>query len=72
MRNGDIIDIDVDAGIIEPAVPPEELGRRLKQLTTPPLRGKTTGVPAGYRLPVDSASKGAMPKNSLDGSGRDS
>jgi len=59
LREGETIDIDVDAGTINFDVPAEEIRRRLAQWKAPEPRYKT-GVFAKYVALVGSASEGAV------------
>ena len=58
-REGDTIDIDVDAGALNLAVPADEIARRMAGWKTPEPRYKT-GVFAKYVALVGSASEGAV------------
>lgn len=58
VRDGDIIEIDIEAGRMEMHVAPEELERR-RATFRPPAPRHTTGVLAKYAKLVTSASKGA-------------
>lgn len=59
VHEGDIIDIDVDAGTLNLEVSPEEVSRRMAGWRTPEARYKT-GVFAKYVKLVGSASEGAI------------
>jgi dihydroxy-acid dehydratase len=59
VREGDIIDIDVDAGTLNLQVPEGEIERRMAGWKAPELRYKT-GVFAKYVALVGSASEGAV------------
>ena len=57
VREGDIIDIDIEGGRIDLRVSEEELAARLKTFT--PLEKPVDGYLKRYRAQVTSASKGA-------------
>jgi dihydroxy-acid dehydratase len=59
VRDGDVITIDTDEGVLHVDVPDEELARRLAGWT-PPGGGPTSGVLARYRASVGSAADGAV------------
>ena len=59
VHEGDIIDVDVDAGTLNLNVPADEIARRLATWKAPEPRYKT-GVFAKYVALVGSASKGAV------------
>ncbi len=59
LREGETIDIDVDAGTINFDVPSDEIKRRLAEWNAPAPRYKT-GVFAKYVALVGSASEGAV------------
>jgi len=59
VREGDLITIDANAGILNLEVAPAEIKRRLADWTPPPPR-YTTGVFAKYCALVSSASEGAV------------
>jgi len=59
VHEGDIIDVNVDAGTLNLNVPADEIARRLAAWKAPEPRYKT-GVFAKYVALVGSASKGAV------------
>jgi dihydroxy-acid dehydratase len=59
VRDGDVITIDTDNGVLHVDVPDEELARRLAAWT-PPSGGPASGVLARYRACVGSAADGAV------------
>jgi dihydroxy-acid dehydratase len=59
VHEGDIIDVDVDAGALNMNVPADEIARRLSTWRPPAARYKT-GVFAKYAALVGSASEGAV------------
>ena len=59
VRDGDMITIDTDQGLLQLDVPDEELARRLADWT-PPDGGPASGVLARYRAYVGSAADGAV------------
>ena len=59
VREGDIIDIDVDAGVINLNIPPEEFALRMASFKTPAPKYKT-GVFAKYVTLVGSSATGAV------------
>jgi dihydroxy-acid dehydratase len=59
IAEGDVVTIDVEAGLLEVEVAAEELARRLAAWTPPPPRF-TGGVFARYAAAVGSASDGAV------------
>jgi dihydroxy-acid dehydratase len=59
VADGDLITIDVDAGLLEVDLPDDELARRLAAWSPPPPR-YPAGVFARYRDTVASASDGAV------------
>ncbi len=59
VHEGDIIDVDVDAGTLNMNVPADEIARRLSTWKAPAARYKT-GVFAKYAALVGSASEGAV------------
>ena len=59
VREGDIVDVDVDAGTLNLNVAPEEISARLAEWKKPALKYKT-GVFAKYVALVGSASEGAV------------
>jgi dihydroxy-acid dehydratase len=59
VRDGDLITIDADAGLLTLDVDDRELARRLASFE-PPASPYTSGVLARYRLLVGSASEGAV------------
>jgi dihydroxy-acid dehydratase len=59
VHEGDIIDVDVNAGTLNLNVPADEIARRLSTWKAPEPRYKT-GVLAKYVALVGSASKGAI------------
>jgi dihydroxy-acid dehydratase len=58
VRDGDVITIDTDAGVLHVDVPEGELARRLAEWS-PPDGGPASGVLARYRACVGSAADGA-------------
>jgi dihydroxy-acid dehydratase len=58
VRDGDVITIDTDAGVLHVDVPEDELARRLAEWS-PPDGGPASGVLARYRACVGSAADGA-------------
>jgi dihydroxy-acid dehydratase len=58
VRDGDLITIDADGGVLEVAVPAAELQRRMDGWAPPP--GPSSGVLARYRESVGSAADGAV------------
>ena len=64
VQDGDIINIDVDAGRIDLEVPQEELQRRAKEWKPKPPK-YTSGLLAQYASLVSSASEGAVLKPKL-------
>ena len=61
VRDGDLVNIDIDAGLLEVALTDAELMERLSAWTPPPPR-YDLGVFARYRASVGSASEGAVLK----------
>ncbi len=59
VQEGDSVNIDVDAGVLDLEVPAEEIAKRLKDWTEPAPRYQT-GVFAKYIKLVGSASQGAV------------
>ena len=59
VRDGDVITIDTDAGVLHVDVPDAELARRMGGWA-PPARGPADGVLARYRACVGSAADGAV------------
>jgi dihydroxy-acid dehydratase len=59
VRDGDLITIDTDAGVLHVDVPDDELARRLAE-STAPHGGPAGGVLARYRACVGSAADGAV------------
>jgi dihydroxy-acid dehydratase len=59
VQDGDMVTVDVDAGLLQIDLPDGELERRLAAWSPPPLR-VTTGVFARYAASVGSASDGAV------------
>jgi dihydroxy-acid dehydratase len=59
VRDGDVITIDTDAGLLHVDVPDAELARRMEGWE-PPADGPATGVMARYRACVGSAADGAV------------
>jgi dihydroxy-acid dehydratase len=59
LRDGDLVTIDVEAGVLAVDLPDEELVARLAALS-PPVPGYDHGVFARYRAAVGSASEGAV------------
>lgn len=59
VRDGDVIEIDVDAGSLVLHLPAEEIARRVVEWKPPPPR-VTSGVLAKYARLVGSASQGAV------------
>ena len=64
VHEGDIIDVDVDAGTLNMNVPADEIARRLSTFKAPAARYKT-GVFAKYVALVGSASEGAVTSQAL-------
>src|SRR5438105_12155578 len=59
LRDGDVIEIDVDARRLDLEIPGDALATRLRSFTSPPARYRT-GVFAKYASQVSSASEGAI------------
>jgi len=59
VRDGDVVTIDTDAGVLSIDVDDDELARRMADWT-PPGDGPATGVLARYRACVGSAADGAV------------
>jgi dihydroxy-acid dehydratase len=59
VRDGDVIELDVEARALRLLVPEEEVAARLAAVVPPPPR-YTTGVLARYAAGVSSASEGAV------------
>jgi dihydroxy-acid dehydratase len=66
VRDGDVITIDTDAGVLHVDVPDDELAARLRDWA-PPARGPAGGVLARYRACVGSAADGAALRVPGDG-----
>jgi dihydroxy-acid dehydratase len=66
VRDGDEIEIDVDAGSLDVHVPADELARRLAEWRLPELPFGF-GVFGRYRALVGSASEGAVLRNGTAG-----
>jgi dihydroxy-acid dehydratase len=64
VRDGDVIAIDADAGLLTIEVSADELAQRLATWK-PPASPYTGGVFARYRLLVGSASRGAVLQGSM-------
>jgi dihydroxy-acid dehydratase len=58
VRDGDVITIDTDTGVLAVDVAEDELTRRMEGWTPPP--GPASGVLARYRACVGSAADGAV------------
>ena len=70
VRDGDMITIDTDAGVLHVDVPDEELARRLAEAGAAGRAGAANGVLARYRACVGSAADGAVlrpPASAADG-----